>query len=60
MSLSLTRCMVKENGTQMGQTDKRTSIFPPKITCVYNFKNALFQKRAVFDFLVCFKNYFCQ
>ena len=32
--------------------------FPPKITCVRNFRNSLFQKRAVFDFLGCFKNYF--
>ena len=60
MSLLLTRCTVKVNRTQMGQTDKRTSIFPPKLTRVRNFRNALFQKWAVFDFLGCFKNYFPQ
>ena len=32
--------------------------FPPKITCVRNFRNSLFQKRSVFDFLGCFENYF--
>ena len=32
--------------------------FPPKITCVRNFRNSLSQKRSVFDFLGCFENYF--
>ena len=58
MSLPLTRCTVEVYRTQIGQTDKRTLIFLPKITCVRNFRNSLFSKRAVFDFLGCFKNYF--
>ena len=27
--------------------------FPPKVTCVRNFRNSLFKKRPVFDFLGC-------
>ena len=30
----------------------------PKITCVRNFRNSLFQKRSVFDFLGCFEKLF--
>ena len=55
MPLPLTRCTLKVNRAQMGQTDKRDNDFPPKITCVRNFRNSLSQKRSVFDFLECFK-----
>ena len=44
--------------TEGTQTDKRTSAgFPPKITCVRNFRNSFSRKMAVFDFLGCFKKY---
>ena len=53
MSLLLTCCTVEVYRTQMGQTDKRTSIFRRKY-----LRNSLFQKRSLFDFLGCFTNYF--
>ena len=57
MSIPLTCCTVEVYRTQMGQTDKRTSI-SAEITCVRNVRNSLFRKRAVFDFLGCFKKLF--